>query len=232
MRAVLPQDGGNGLGDDQQIAERRPRVDVGVVELHPLVEVDFAAAVDLPQARDALRALRGGAARRRRSAPLRSAAPGAGPTSDMSPSSTLRRFGSSSMLVRRRKLPSGCSRGSLRILKTGPSTSLRCITLWRIVVRAVDHRAQLEHLEAPPVHADALLREERRAAGDAGDRDAPPATTSGARHDRAAAMPTMTSIATLERRPRLRELRARPGRLPLAASRCNTSARRARAAPA
>ena len=39
MRAVPPQDGGNGLGDDQQIAERRPGVDVVVVELHPVLEV-------------------------------------------------------------------------------------------------------------------------------------------------------------------------------------------------
>ena len=36
-------------------------------------------------------------------------------------------------------------------------------------MRAVDHRAQLEHLESPAVHSDALLREERRAAGGADD---------------------------------------------------------------
>ena len=75
------------------------------------------------------------------------------------------------MLVRRRKRPSGCRRGSLRILKTGPSTSLRCITLLAHLVRAVHHRAQLEHLEAAPVHADALLGEERRSAGYRTDRE-------------------------------------------------------------
>ena len=38
-------------------------------------------------------------------------------------------------------------------------------------VRAVDHRAQLEHLEAAAVHADTFLREKRRAPGNARDRE-------------------------------------------------------------
>ena len=40
--------------DDAEIAGRRPRIDVIVVEPHPFFERDVAAAVDLPQTRDAL----------------------------------------------------------------------------------------------------------------------------------------------------------------------------------
>ena len=70
------------------------------------------------------------------------------------------------MLVRRSNAPSGCSRGSCRILKTGPSTSLRCVTSWRRACASVDHRAQLEHLETAAVQPDPLLAVKRRASGD------------------------------------------------------------------
>ena len=89
----------------------------------------------------------------------------------MSPRSTLMRFGSSSMLVRRSNLPSGCRRGSLRILKIGPSASLRCMSSSRSSCAFFNHRAQLEHLEAATVLPDTLLRVERRTAGYRDDPD-------------------------------------------------------------
>ena len=49
---------------------------------------------------------------------------GRGPTMDMSPLSTLMNWGSSSMLVMRRTLPTRVMRGSFFILNTGPSFSL------------------------------------------------------------------------------------------------------------
>src|SRR6516165_1741376 len=55
MRSVLSQDCRNRLDHDQQVAKRRPRVDVAIVELHPVVEGDVAAAIDLPETGHSLR---------------------------------------------------------------------------------------------------------------------------------------------------------------------------------
>src|ERR1019366_7284286 len=51
--ACALNDGGNGFGQDFDIEAERPLVDVLHIQLHPLVEVDGAAPVDLPQAGDA-----------------------------------------------------------------------------------------------------------------------------------------------------------------------------------
>ena len=65
------------------------------------------------------------------------------------------------MLVRRKKRPSGVTRGSLSILKTGPLIWLkrRHFRLAHVGIRI--HGAQFVHHEGPPILAAALLAEER-----------------------------------------------------------------------
>src|SRR5947209_14023639 len=55
MRALLADDGGNGLHQYLQVSPRRPRVNVAVIQAHPLVERNFGAAAHLPKTCDALR---------------------------------------------------------------------------------------------------------------------------------------------------------------------------------
>src|SRR5580658_8417345 len=54
MRSVPPKNRRDRLSDDEQIPDRRPRIHVLVVELHPVLERNIAAPVDLPQAGNAL----------------------------------------------------------------------------------------------------------------------------------------------------------------------------------
>ena len=75
------------------------------------------------------------------------------------------------MLVRRKKSPERMQPRIVADLEDRAVDLVEVHELVAHVVRAVDHRAQLEHLEAPPVHADALLREERGSARDADDRE-------------------------------------------------------------
>src|SRR5229473_1227604 len=72
---------------------------------------------------------------------------GRGPTTLMSPRSTLMSCGSSSMEYFRRMAPTRVTRGSFRILNTGP-------------LRVLDHRAELEHLEGLAVQPAPQLTEE------------------------------------------------------------------------
>src|SRR6516164_5360929 len=55
MGAFLAQHRRDRARDQREIGERAPTIDVAIVELHPLVEVDVASSIDLPQTRDSLR---------------------------------------------------------------------------------------------------------------------------------------------------------------------------------
>ena len=46
-----PQNGGYRFHNDQAVKAERPGVDVGEIQSYPVVEIDVAAAIDLPQAR-------------------------------------------------------------------------------------------------------------------------------------------------------------------------------------
>ena len=69
------------------------------------------------------------------------------------------------MLVRRKKRPQGMEPRIVANLENRAVDFVEVHDGGAHRVRAVDHRAQLEHFEAPAVHADSFLREKRRAAG-------------------------------------------------------------------
>ena len=83
---------------------------------------------------------------------------GRGPTSDMSPRSTLNSCGSSSIDVRRSHAAERRDARIVRDLEDGP---LRFVLRLERRLQALGvrhHRAELEHAEAPAVEAVALLR--------------------------------------------------------------------------
>src|SRR5690242_20494044 len=53
MGAVLTNDGGDGPDKNEQIENRRPTVEVLVVQSHPFLKRDAASSIDLPKTCDA-----------------------------------------------------------------------------------------------------------------------------------------------------------------------------------
>ena len=86
---------------------------------------------------------------------------GRGPISDISPRSTLSRFGSSSSEVLRKKRADA---GDTRIVHVDRQPGAD-------VLGAVDHRAQLQHVERPSVQPSAALAVDRMPGGLEADRD-------------------------------------------------------------
>ena len=60
--------------------------------------------------------------------------------------------------------PTRVTRGSLRILKTGPRRLVELLERRLALLGVGHHRAELEEAEAPAAESDALLHEEHRAA--------------------------------------------------------------------
>ena len=175
MRAVLAQDCRNGPDDDGKITERRPRVNVVVVELHPVLERDIATSVDLPKACDALR---------HQEPPPR----GRVVVFDLTWQRRARTYQGNVSEYDVNEIRELVNAGTAKLatewmqsrilsdLKDGTIDFVEVHQLFAQLVRILDHRTQLEHLEAPAMLAHALLGENRRAAshqhdGDCGDRD-------------------------------------------------------------
>ena len=139
-------------------------LDVVEVQLEPPRERQLAPPGDLPEAGEArLHAEALALDALVEAAPRPAATSGAARRGSSRRVSTLRIWGSSSRLVRRRKRPTRVIRGSLAILKMGPCRLVQVLELRLESVGVCDHRAELQHPEAALVEADPLLHEEDRA---------------------------------------------------------------------
>ena len=87
----------------------------------------------------------------------------------MSPRSTLKSCGSSSIDVRRSKRPIGVIRGSSRDLEHRPVRFVLRLERGLQALGVLHHRAELEHAEPAAVQAVALLAEKNRARARRGD---------------------------------------------------------------
>ena len=157
------------LHQNLQIEPGRAIARIAQIQANHVVESDAAAALHLPEPRDSRLRFEQTAAMPGGIGLHFVGTGGRGPTSDISPRSTLMNCGNSSRLVRRKKLPTGVIRGSLVSLKmpspvpfvgcfsrlTGNQLTNIFFVLAGIVVDI--HRTELQEREGRSVFSDALL---------------------------------------------------------------------------
>ena len=162
--AAAREHGRDRLQQDRQVERQRPVLEVEEVEVHEVVEVELRAPGDLPQAGDPREhqvALAVPVLEHRRS---RAAGSGRGPTSDISPRSTLTSCGSSSSEKRRSRRPTGVRRGSSRILNSAPGGLVELFEVGLALLGVGVHRAELQARERPLADAAAHRAEQDRPA--------------------------------------------------------------------
>src|SRR5215469_1921171 len=170
MGSVLTQYGRNRARDQDEVAHRRPGIDVVIVQLHPMLERHFRAAVDLPQTGKALRHAETALGERVVVGDLAGQS-GTRPDQRHVAEQNVEQI---RQLVDRGLAQEAPERMQTRIVPDLKDRTRNFVEVHQVLahrVGAVDHRAQFVHLEAPAAHTNPLLREKRLPPADAHDAD-------------------------------------------------------------